>query len=158
MKTEEDYYFFRHKKFPCVIKRVQHSGHLCGYVGVKADHPLYKKQYHDYVISDNVDNVAFNGNYIALLCNSFNPDRKDNEISLDLLMVVHGGLTWSEDFAPGPGDDKTELPDTWWFGFDCAHSGDFCPKSPYDGGVYRDVTYVKKEIYSLVHQLIKLKQ
>lgn len=34
-------------------------------------------------------------------------------------IVVHGGLTYS-----GPSDYPVQDPDLWWFGFDCAHSGD----------------------------------
>lgn len=29
----------------CIINRTMDFGHLCGYVGVNKDHPLYKEQY-----------------------------------------------------------------------------------------------------------------
>lgn len=56
----------------------------------------------------------------------------------------------------------------WWFGFDCAHSGDFCPKyahiyeslhpesSIFADGHYRDLVYVRREVESLAEQLVKV--
>lgn len=50
----------------------------------------------------------------------------------------------------------------WWFGFDCAHSGDLCPK--YDqywrqsipglGDTYRNLEYVRRETQRLAAQLL----
>src|SRR5262249_8204209 len=82
---------------PCLIVRGP-LGALCGYVGVSDIHPLYGK-------GCNID------------------------------VQVHGGLTfvggcdYSADesthicHVPGPGEPDN----VWWFGFDCAHSGDFTP-------------------------------
>jgi len=153
MKTEKDYYFFEYRGLPCVINRVIWSGHLCGYVGIPKNHALYGKKYSEYIAVNNLDDVKFNGNYIGLLINSFDKDRAENEASIDMLFDVHGGITYSENSAPNT--DKEQYPDTWWFGFDCAHSGDLCPKNDFGGGVYRDAGYVKKEIHSLVDQLLK---
>ena len=59
---------------------------------------------------------------------------------------------------PAPGDPD----DVWWFGFDCAHAGDICPKmSSYGirsmsgdhGEVYRDIAYVAAECAALAQQL-----
>jgi hypothetical protein len=47
----------------------------------------------------------------------------------------------------------------WWFGFDCAHSGDFTPKYAnslgglLNDGVYRDRDYVEGEVAQLAAQL-----
>jgi hypothetical protein len=47
----------------------------------------------------------------------------------------------------------------WWFGFDCAHCDDLCPKlfgplrTRLLDGVYRDLAYVKGECASLAQQL-----
>lgn len=92
---------------------------------------------------------------------------------------VHGGLTYSGACAgpichvPTPADSD----DVWWFGFDCAHAGDFSPaldarlrtldqRSPraiydharavaHDGirEVYRDRAYVQAETDRLADQL-----
>jgi hypothetical protein len=45
-KTEPDYVEFEHKGFVCRIIRVDHSGHLCGYVDVPHTHT--KVQSFDY--------------------------------------------------------------------------------------------------------------
>ena len=75
---------------------------------------------------------------------------------------VHWGLTFAGHCAPGEpehgichiweGDVKR-----WWFGFDCAHSRDYCPAygsfSPIMDGYYRDIAFVKRETIKLAKQL-----
>lgn len=72
-------------------------------------------------------------------------------------IYVHGGLTYS----------NTDKNGVHWFGFDTAHSADFCPKiaesmlehSPgialrwADHGVYRTWEYVEDEVRKLVRAL-----
>jgi hypothetical protein len=70
---------------------------------------------------------------------------------------VHGGLTYSST----DDDDKNE--NTWWFGFDCAHAGDFVPKMAINmlehgfdyerTDTYRTWEYVENEVRELVRQL-----
>jgi hypothetical protein len=98
-------------------------------------------------------------------------------------VTVHGGLTYSNRcdghvcHVPKPGDPD----DVWWFGFDCAHSGDLSPASharylgrgypfsdkPYDHAravatddgfvdVYRTLDYVQAEANTLAEQLSRL--
>jgi hypothetical protein len=122
---------------PCLIVRGA-SGALCGYVGVAPDHPLFGK---DYGADVN----------------------------------VHGGLTYAAPCAEGapeargichiPG--KGEPDHVWWFGFDCAHAGDFCPKhDPAEGPLsigsptgwgenvtYRNIQYVTDQVKDLAAQL-----
>jgi hypothetical protein len=77
---------------------------------------------------------------------------------------VHGGLTYAAKCAgdichvPAPGEPD----DVWWFGFDCAHSGDQTPGSDaslsfraYRGRAdeYRTIEYVKAEVERLAEQL-----
>lgn len=92
---------------------------------------------------------------------------------------VHGGLTYANRCAghichvPKPGEPD----DVWWFGFDCAHCGDFTPavdatlraigardEPPYDHAaaiaandwtveVYRTLAYVQTETNRLAEQL-----
>lgn len=54
---------------------------------------------------------------------------------------------------PEPGE-----PDgVWWFGFDCAHSGDLSPRREFEplfnDGSYRDIEYVTEQVRSLAQQL-----
>lgn len=95
----------------------------------------------------------------------------------DVAVDVHGGLTYSDKcdgticHIPKPGDSD----EVWWFGFDCAHSGDFSPsysnamrgrtgERPYSHAhallantwrcdTYRTLEYVKAETESLARQL-----
>lgn len=101
----------------------------------------------------------------------------------DVDVEVHGGLTYANKcqghicHVPKPGKSKH----VWWFGFDCAHSGDFSPsygnryvgqgypwpEKPYDHATaiaandwrvdrYRDLAYVEGETCRLAEQLAKL--
>ena len=116
---------------PCLIVRGP-SGALCGYVGVPSTHPEHGADY---------DHVG---------------------------VEVHWGLTFSDSCAhsaedtgichvPGEGDPDN----VWWFGFDCAHSGDFCPRRESTlrhlglgrADVYRDISFVEREVTSLAKQL-----
>ena len=121
---------------PCLIVRHPTSGHLCGYVGVADGHPWFGK---DYGAAD---------------------------------VSCHGGLTFAGACVeseketgvchiPGPG----ETDHVWWFGFDCAHSGD---RSPGHSALlnswygmpeqYRSVRYVRGQVASLaeeIHAVVK---
>ena len=118
---------------PCLIVRGP-SGALCGYVGVSEEHPFFNRDY------DSID------------------------------IYVHGGLTYAAPCAAGepehgichlPGDGEPDH--VWWLGFDCAHSGDFCPRSHSvlrvfwegqgDHETYRTQAYVEAECASLAQQL-----
>ena len=116
----------------CLIVR-NNCGALCGYVGIPKSNKFFKKDY---------DNVEAD-------------------------IKVHGGLTFA-DFCMNTKDESigvchpketaaNEL--VWWLGFDCAHSGDVCPKYESDGLVYgyhpsyKNFAYVKKEVISLAKQL-----
>lgn len=64
---------------------------------------------------------------------------------------VHGGLTYA-------GERSEE--GLWWFGFDCAHCGDFSPAITSISGreqlpseTYKNVAYVKTECAQLARQL-----
>lgn len=82
--------------------------------------------------------------------------RNYNETERDI--EVHGGLTFSDDSSSSIGQNGQD--DHWWFGFDCAHLGDFCP---YKDQVlvlheeYRDIAYVKAETCRLADQLAAIK-
>lgn len=135
---------------PCLIVRGP-SGALCGYVGVPDTHPWHRKEY---------------GAPVGP-CNAECTEDYHFGHRIDSSIEVHGGLTFSdacqhaeeEDrgicHLPGPGE-----PDNiWWFGFDCAHSGDTCPMhdstrrfSSY-GSSYKSIAYVKNQVTELARQL-----
>ncbi len=76
---------------------------------------------------------------------------------------VHGGLTYAEKgnvhvgSIAQPGNPEH----FWWFGFDCAHSGDVSPGMNYwlaetwawDSSIYRTLAYVQNETNELAEQL-----
>ena len=86
------------------------------------------------------------------------------------ILEVHGGITYSNachgDICHIPREGEPH--EVWWFGFDCAHSGDVSPlmdKTLNDlmperaeslrgyGESYKDLAYVKDEVESLALQL-----
>lgn len=111
----------------------------CGYVGVPESHAMYGKSYSD------------------------------------LEVEVHGGLTFSD--ACQPDADETqdichtpspgEPHHVWWFGFDCAHAGDFSPRDVINARrgypltirsdqQYRTLAYVQQQCVALAAQLVTL--
>lgn len=160
--SEEDKYVWVDSEtdLDCMIVR-NGVGALCGYVGVSDTHPW------------------FGLGYDTRTCDEPEYDEDDNyvycEHRVGSLIAVHGGLT----FAAGCQEEgKREssvchIPQTgrpseiWWFGFDCAHAGDFCPamdarmpdslKYPrITGERYRDVQYVIQQIQMLAKQLVEV--
>jgi hypothetical protein len=117
---------------PGLIVRQQSSGHLCGYVAVTNEHPLYGKGYSDpYPIG--VHSIE-----------------------------VHGGITYAEKcqghvcHVPAPGEPD----DVWWLGFDAHHYGDASPRYESDprygndpGSTYKTVGYMRAEVERLASQL-----
>ena len=120
------------------------GGHWCGYVALPVGHPLYGKGYGDAVTvpagyMDREVKVDEDYGAIAVLTASLVAKPDENVWPLDVAVRCHGGLTYA---AARDGD--------WWLGFDCAHSGDLCPKySHHDGDVYRNVEYVKASLAKL---------
>lgn len=135
----------------CYILRGPH-GSLCGYVGVPKGHPAWGMSY------DGIDYTERSDNPSIEWWRRHVTHRIEYKIS-DI--CVHGGLT----FAGTPAHIEDE--ETHWFGFDCAHAGDFSPK--YDqskwlgtavrGGTndYRDIEYVTQECAGLAKQLAAIK-
>lgn len=130
-------------------------GALCGYVGVKADHPWHRKGYSEHIGPDDCAEYADGFGW----CYEHSPDG---------LVNVHGGLTFS-DACHEDGDRATSIchladdgQPVWWFGFDCAHVGDL---HPYDQKyhrphvrslTYRDLPYVVAEVRGLAAQLAEV--
>lgn len=113
----------------CLIKR-NHSGALCGYVGVPPSHPLHGW---DYSTAEDRGIEVHGGLTYAAACQE---DAGDNAIC----------------HVPLPGREAN----MWWFGFDCAHYMDAVPRMldlKYEHGTYKDVAYVKAEVANLARQL-----
>lgn len=138
---------------PCLIVRGP-AGALCGYVGVAEGHPMFGKEYGTCVFPEKHKEHEGDAEDYHYNCT---PQGE---------LECHGGITFS-DFcadsedeskhichAPGPGEPDR----VFWFGFDCAHSGDYCPS--YDRGLlggsyssYKDLDYVQGEVRRLAKQL-----
>ena len=74
----------------------------------------------------------------------------------DIDVSVHGGLTYADKCQGSICHvvEQGEDDDVWWLGFDCVHFNDAAPGYRFtDGGVYRDINYVKTEVQSLAKQL-----
>lgn len=140
--------------YPCLAVRHHLFGHWCGYVGVTPLHPLYRVQ------------------YTSLYDTVFDSENDDVYVT-----DVHGGITYSAECSHG-GDESASIchipspgepDDVWWFGFDCAHAGDYQPGmrshmresgvdiEPFEtiqsGDEYRDLEYVKTECAVLAGHL-----
>lgn len=139
---------------PCLIVRGP-AGALCGYVGVPEGHPLHGVGYSECPKGCGEDHC------------SHSPESTIN---------AHGGLTFADSCNPKAKEDRGichkpapgEPDHVWWFGFDCAHAGDFCPmfegryytKStlgmPTGWGTvveYRNIAYVTEQCRGLAQQL-----
>jgi hypothetical protein len=123
---------------PCLAVRHTNSGHWCGYVGVAETHPWYCKGYSD------VD------------------------------VAAHGGLTFADKCQPGKDETRGvchipapgEPDHVWWFGFDCAHSGDRSPRdemyattrgypfTAHRDETYKTLAYVQRECAELAAQVV----
>jgi len=138
----------------CLIVRSPGSYGLCGYVGVSEGHPWFKTGYSQCPLGDKcTDSDDF-------FCNH----------RPDAIIDIHGGLTFSDACDDGgrichiqeEGD-----PEVKWFGFDCAHSGDYSPSSSIlknpDGTemfsirleweTYKPVAFVEEQCKLLAKQL-----
>lgn len=122
--------------YPCALRR-NTFGAWCGYIGVPSDHPWHGKGYGDEVPGaqinpeTRIDEVGI----VTAFCHA----HKETP-TIDMLVRCHGGLTYARE--PWW---QNETRATWFFGFDCAHSGDLTPDkrtfSDYSE-VYRDMPYV----------------
>jgi hypothetical protein len=140
-------------------------GHRCGYVRVPEDHPWFGLDYGSEVpdpapipAEATVDDYGFAG-MIAVLGGKEGVERLGRTVGGQLR--VHGGITYA---GERPGEDCGE---GWWFGFDCAHSGDApdpalmsesrrefeaeFPRGPDE--VVRSTEYVANECKRLAEQL-----
>lgn len=154
-----------------IVRNMDVTGSLCGYVGVEPTHPAYELAYSGETGSEAREHhEAFRA---ALRRNAHKPileriedlpPRPEPVPGIgDLVnnLTAHGGLSYA-------GRLKTRVnDDLWWFGFDCSHAWDISPgidatlrslgatamSDGIPGMVYRDIKYVKKECADLARQL-----
>ncbi len=143
---------------PCLMLR-NRSGAWCGYVAVPPGHPLHGLAYGDEspVLGAMLEarkgkplgSEPGMGVMLAVLTGNA-------RATPELAFEVHGGIT----FARASGGSWTHpeaAPDAWWFGFDCAHSGDADPLGRYDfGGFYRNEAYAMRETQNLADQIVSV--
>lgn len=136
-QSEPDKMEWRYKGVPCLIVRGP-MGALCGYAAVESKHPWYGKEY--------------SGCLLEGCKEKYCSDHQSPSSMID----VHGGLTFSSFCQEGGKICHVPLPGeedkAWWFGFDCAHSGDFCPQYMKRGFfefplIYADLNYVKSQVH-----------
>lgn len=129
------------------------SGYRCGYVAVKEPHPAYGKNYSeqiDAIKQEDVDHVPLGlKSPILILTAICNSDKEFEKVrrSLNVLIDVHGGLTYSS--SEPDSDYPIPLEGAWWFGYDCGHYEDDEP-----GG--RSFEYCVDQCESLALQLTAL--
>jgi hypothetical protein len=161
---EPDYEWFSAAGLVCVVRRHDYFKHLCGYVGVNSSHPLYEVDRCDMVPAPStwrertidIDEHGAIDTFFAFMTD-FKKEIPAGFAPLNMLIGVHGGITWSDRLHDHTG---------WWFGFDCGHAGDFQPGMVeaieamghdasflHDFSTYRTFGYVKQECATLAQQL-----
>lgn len=81
------------------------------------------------------------------------------EIENTMDVSVHGGLTYADACNHTVCHITDKADNTWWLGFDCAHTGDVCPTHErifMSDGYYKDLRYVKAETERLADQFLAL--
>ena len=109
---------FEHAGYKCVVI-FGSIGHRCGYVGIPKNHPLYGKDYSDYleIKKADVGDREVSGIFPLLgACLD-----KDERVRIEAYFQCHGGITFSDG---GVNSGYPINSDLWWFGFDCGHVGD----------------------------------
>lgn len=109
---------FEHSGYKCVVT-FNVMGHRCGYVGIPKSHPLYGKNYSDYleIKKEDLKDRKISGVF-PLLCACLD---KDERIRIEAYFQCHDGITFAD------GGENSNYPigsDLWWFGFDCGHCND----------------------------------
>lgn len=135
----------------CLILRHSSMRHLCGYVAVPEAHSLHGKGCSDEVdLPESFKDRTYDKDrtpVIAMFCAG--DALKRGKVNIELALDVHGGVTFAGELRGEEG---------YWFGFDCAHSGDLSPGLSIEvghmrGDIYRDIGYVRREVTGLAKQL-----
>jgi len=153
---EPDLREWTHAGLSCAVRRMESSGHLCGYVGVGKEHPWYEKGYNDKVYVQDVGQMKVDIDKVGALtmfCAPILCDVEKDLVAIVLVVQVHGGVTFARKI------DSWEPKNLWWFGFDCGHCRDIRPfdndafQSAFGERVYRTFEFVVGETESMAEQL-----
>jgi hypothetical protein len=108
--------------YACAIRRNSDIGSLCGYVGVAPGHALHGWRCDDsLLLRDEFEKGDGKFGILDLFVYAASGAHARGTIPLGLALKAHGGVNWSGAMPDGSGGGA------WWFGFDCAHSGDYAP-------------------------------
>jgi hypothetical protein len=151
--------------FVCVVRRTLEFKQLCGYVGIPRSHPLYEVDRCELIPSPedwrngigwDIDEHGAIDTFVTLLQDHAG-EIPVGFAPLNMLIGVHGGLTWSDRLYDHTG---------WWFGFHCGHAYDFMPGLAeliteagrdasflYGMSTYRTFDYVKQECATLAQRI-----
>lgn len=113
-----------YKGYDCLIVRDEEFGNLCGYVGLKSDHPWHGKEEEDQEISE----IDVHG-----------------QISWASVLYPLPAVLMPSSFKHGS---------RWWLGFRAATGGDYRPFSTNNrqDDVYRNMAFMKAECEKLVRR------
>lgn len=136
-QTEPDRVEFEHLGFPCLIVRVPHSGHLCGYVAVPPGHPAYRLRY-DSVNVDVHGGLTYSESCQGQVCHVPKPGEADDVWWLGFDHAHLGDLCPYR--AARDAQRYRETGDSIWLN-----------EAGYD--TYKTVAYVTNEIKKLAQQL-----
>ena len=135
---------------PCIMRRGE-DGALSGFVGVGPSHPLFGFG-EDALPHDPPIEVHGGIDYAE-------PCDEEGQPEVSVCHVHDRRGVWARD--PATATAVAALPaQLWWFGFSCNHSYDLVPGSHHrevlsteNGRVYRNETYVAREITGMAAQL-----
>jgi hypothetical protein len=132
---------------PAVII-IGRQGFRCGYVAVPKTSPLYGIMYNAQIpqitkAMTEQTTLGMKSPILALTAGCGADDEDSLRRSLDVIIDVHGGLTYSRKADGYP--VRLDKPG-WWFGYDCGHYGD-----DHTGG--QPNWYCSKQCESLAKQL-----
>ena len=145
--------------YRCLMRRGP-AGAWCGYVQVPESHPLYGVPYYrptrwlERLLRARLEQPVGERLGLAVMIAYLTGNAV---ASPGIVFTVHGGITFSGPRETEPNGKE----EGWWFGFDCAHAGDFSPKiqallgraGDWPGEEYRDRAYVQSEVERLALQL-----
>jgi len=163
---EPDRLEFKAYGLDCLLSRHPMGFHWCGYVGVPKDHPLHGVEYsqESEVLKGRLDKLLQTpANEVPMtMARSISALCGDLKARPDTVLDVHGGITYSRACEGPICHDAPEK--VWWFGFDCAHYGDYSPGFAQslaeltsndwrNAEEYKDLRFVITETLKLAQQL-----
>lgn len=162
-KVESDFFY---NGYRCVVIMTR-GGHRCGYVGISKTHPLHGVDYSsssEILKTDDMSNISIDAAGLGQMLNALIGKYDEESITPEMYFSVHGGITYS-----GGQNYPVESDGLWWFGYDCAHSGDANDLDAIEDegvrkiemmvpshGIVRTKEYCEQECINLAEQLMKV--